>query len=395
MARLMQIIRPYENKVLMPVPKAQWRTPSRAQEKDQFGNENQTRFRVRLRLNDGKVKWQGWLDDREDFDAYLWAIVQQQEHGFPIDIGHLINEQWGDPEWWPGLEYDFATQVFLTTPTNTLLTYTIPVDWVSSANNIQTLSGGGSGGVVRQTTAAGGASGGGGGGWAQILNFSATPGDGIQYQIGVGGVSKTRSTNGATSGGDATETWFNGTTITGSSVGSGAGQGGGAATGGTIANGTPGGSASHPSVGTNKNAGGTGRGNMPSPSPGGASGGGGAGGPNGVGSDSTAVSGGVTAGGYGDAGYGGVGGAAGGGNGGNGSEWDASHGSGAGGGAAQATASNATSGTGGNYGGASGGVYITNGGTGTSAAGGQGILYVVYTPIATVLPGFNMPMMGM
>jgi hypothetical protein len=62
-------------KFLMPVHSKEWRTPSLAQPKDVFGNENVTKFRINAKSNDGVVVWSGWFDDREDFDAFLHAIV--------------------------------------------------------------------------------------------------------------------------------------------------------------------------------------------------------------------------------------------------------------------------------------------------------------------------------
>src|SRR3954452_20877814 len=92
---------------LLPVAACEWRTPSRALPKDQFGNENRTRFRLRARLDNGRVGWCGWFDDRSDADAFLWAIA--------TDTLRYERELWRLPSpWWdagigPDVAYDFTT----------------------------------------------------------------------------------------------------------------------------------------------------------------------------------------------------------------------------------------------------------------------------------------------
>ena len=51
-------------KLLLPMRPAEWRQPS--QRKAIFGIEDQTRFRLTARLNDGFIAWRGWFDSRED-----------------------------------------------------------------------------------------------------------------------------------------------------------------------------------------------------------------------------------------------------------------------------------------------------------------------------------------
>ena len=63
-------------KFLMPVAKKEWMIPSLSKPKDQFGNEDRTYFRIRAFTNDGKICWNGLYEDRDDFDAVLFAIAE-------------------------------------------------------------------------------------------------------------------------------------------------------------------------------------------------------------------------------------------------------------------------------------------------------------------------------
>lgn len=359
---------PYQPKVLMPVPVQQWRTPSLAQPKDQFGNENCTRFRITARLHDGHIVWRGWFDDRDDADAFFTAIIRASVLGDPVP-----RELWDlpSPGWQPGmgelLEYDFATLVFLTTTTGSNQTYTSLADWNNLSNKIETIGAGGGGGRI--TSGSGRhATGGGGGAWNKVVNFSfATPGTTTAtYQLGTAGTGGAS----ATDGGDS---WFNATTLAGSSVGSKGGAKGKSDTAASTAGGIGGLGAS--GIGTSSHDGGdggaaTGSGTTT------ATGGGGAAGSSGDGNDGGASSSASpSAGGSGDAGSGGSAGAGGspGVDGGAGAEWDPSHGSGGGGGGG----STGNGGNGGNYGAASGGA--TSGVTAFNAA--QGIVVLTYTPV--------------
>lgn len=387
--------------ILLPVSKSEWRTPSQAQPKDVFGNESQTRFRVRAKLHDGFTVWRGWFDDREDFDAFLWAIALGNLNQSP-ELWRLPTPQW-HPDIAEDVTFDFATVTFLTSTTGSNQTYTSPSDWNNASNIVETIGAGGSGGRGAGGSN-GGASGGGGGGWSQITNFTfATPGTTTAtYQLGTGGPSTSLSTQNSkgdgTAGGD---TWFNAATLAGSSVGA---KGGGPGVGynsSVTVNGGAGGAAAS-GTGTTKKSGGRG-GNVTSSGGGKATGGGGAAGSTADGNAGTDLAAnGMSNGGAADNGGSGAGTAGTaaqptGGGGGNGSEWDASHGSGGGGGGTQATGSAAlTAGSGGNYGGGGGGVsaFSSTNRVHTSGAGRQGIIVVTYTP-AVFAGGFNMPMLGM
>ena len=340
------------------IPRSRFLLPIKAREWQRVSN-GKTRFRIRGRLRDGHIVWVGWFDDRDDFDAFLWGLF----------TGSLRREEelWElpTPAWHPGyfenLTYEFATVTFLTSPTGSNQTYNVPSDWDSSNNSIETIgAGGGGGGGVSNY-----GGGGGGGAYSKITNLSLTPGGTATYQIGTGGAA-------STAGGD---TWFNGTTLGGSSVGA---KGGGL---GATANPSPSGGAGGASgsgVGTTKNSGGDG---SSTTSKGG--GGGGAAGPNGNGTSAAANS---ANGGSGDNGSGGAGGTGGGSPtaGGNGTEYDATHGSGGGGGGNTVNTAGAT---GGNYGGGGGG--------GQNAVGGAGIAglivvtYTAFTPLPAIAQSWN------
>lgn len=382
-------------KVLMPVPRREWMPPSRAQQKTFCGDEDRTRFRLRAKTHDGRMVWQGWFEDRDDADAFLFALVS----------GSLRYErglwQLPTPAWHPGigeeLSYDFVTQTILTT-TGSNQTYTKPADWNNADNTVECIGAGGSGGVGSRlgtaTTALG--SGGGGGGYGVYTNLTLS--GNATYRCGTGGTSVNRTTTGVTAGVAGGDTWFGvgATSYASASVGGtggGAGNGNNQATSGSATGGTAG-----AGKGTANAAGGAGGDITVTNTNRYGSGGGGAGGPNGAGNAGVSYSGtsaGNSNGGSGDAGSGGSAGVAPGGAGGNGTEWT-THGCG-GGGAGSSTTTVAVAGSGGNYGGGGGGAGAgSTGNTGdvTSGAGTQGIIIIEYTP-ASFRSLYNMPMIGM
>jgi hypothetical protein len=354
-------------KFLLPQARLEWMASSQRPSFEPLEHGTLTRWRVTASLHDGHIAWRGWFDDREDVDAFLFAMAS----------GSLAHEHplWDlpTPSWHPGLApeayYAVATVTFITA--TGAGTYTVPSDYNSSNNSIETIGGG--------FTGSGGS--GGGAAYSGIVNLALTPGASINRTV-------------AAVAGDS---WFNGASLAASSVGS---KGATSITGAATTSG----------IGTIKYAGGDG-----------ANGGGGAAGPNGAGNTAP----GTGVGGQGDKGLGGAGGtkgadgASGGTNGGNasagnpgggGTEWDASHGSGGGGGqGGTGGSSNGSAGsTGGNGGnGGAGGLYgagggnggaggsgnPTPGGAGGSGVGRQGIIVVTYTPATSA--GFSISMLGM
>ncbi len=275
---------------------------------------------------------------------------------------------------------------FLTSPTGSNQTFTSPSDWNNASNTIEVIGGGGSGGI----TVSAHATGGGGGGYSSVTNFTfASPGTTTAtYQIGDAGAAVVGTSN--TAGNAGGSTWFNGTTLAGSTVGAVNGSAGksgsGSQTGGNGGN-------TILAIGTTKRSGGAG-GDLTGASGSGGSGGGGAAGGTGNGNDgansSSTGSQVRTTGGSADnggtgAGAGGALGAAGG----NGTEWDASHGSGGGGGGASTTTAG---GDAGDYGGGGGGARLASG-TITSGAGKQGIIVITYTASSAsgIIPAFALP----
>jgi hypothetical protein len=414
------------SKFLLPLAKNKWITPSQAQPKSQMGHENKTRFRIQARLNDGFVIWKGWFDDREDFDAFLWSLVNKTLK-FERELWDLCLPNWS-PDLGEHLSYEFATVTFLTSPTGSNQTYNRPIDWNNSSNSIDCIGGGAGGGAGQAGTQQ--STGGGGGGYSEINNLSL--GSTATYQLGNGGTGG--QTSGA-SGGTGGDTWFNASTFALSSVGA---KGG---TAGSVAiipdAGRQGGQASA-GIGTLKYSGGN-SGGVPSGSFNGGSGGGGAAGPNGNGGNGGNTSASLTGGGGGGNGGGtnggnsgssggnggnnssGTGGAVGGtgagangtnggggagggastspragGTGGNGIEWTTVGSGGGGGGAGSPTSQSATvtptGGNGGSYGGGGGAGWVSSG-WGRGGNGIQGLIVVTYTPL--VLVNTNMPNLGM
>ncbi|MDF2983149.1 MAG: hypothetical protein K0Q69_2921, partial [Devosia sp.] len=142
-------------KVLLQVPLAQWREPSQAQAKDQFGRQNQTRFRLDLWKRDGGLVDSQCFDDRDEFDHALWRVV---------------NEPYADivPMW-------FAVQTLTASP-GSLQSYSVGYDWNNADNMLECIGGGASGGAAWNSGANRSASGGSGGGYGQYVNLSLTPG---------------------------------------------------------------------------------------------------------------------------------------------------------------------------------------------------------------------------
>lgn len=426
------------------IPKGKFLLPQRRLDWDQPSERpsvkcipNQTRFRLTSYLDDGAISWRGWFDDREDADAFLWAMVTGSLEQEPA-LWRLPS-----PGWYPGPieRYEFVTVTFLTNVASVV--YSLPVDW-SNTNSIEGIGAGswGGGGGVSPWPA------GGGGAYAKVQNlvspdlivqaYVQVPNIGSTYQPGQDALFNATSRSQAQTFGPTKAMC-----AAGGVVGS----------GGTVANsvgitkydggnsGYAAGSDGYPGWGGGGAAGPGGAGKRGGTTSitgyggGGGSGGGGAGG--GASTDGSAM-GQQYSGGYGGNGPGGTGGGAGGsdpltdsigyagtpgsggGSGGgagsnqygNGSGnvgamwtggapygWDGTHGPGGGGGGGGGTGyvgNNGGSGGGGSTYGAGGGGngYGTNGGQ-VSGPGAQGLIVVTYTPFVGITAGFNMPMMGM
>ena len=376
-------------KVLMPVPKREWMPPSLAQRKTFCGDEDRVTFSLTARLADGHIVWRGLFEDRDDVDAFLYAVVTGSLN-YERELWHMPSP------WWDGYSIDnvvfeLLVNVTLTT-TGTANTYTVPTDWNSSSNTIRCIGGGASGGVRRGTLPKL-ATGGGAGGYGSTTNMSLTPGGSATYGIGIGGAFiRYGSSTGAFTGNAGGDTYFNAASYAAATVG---GQGGAA------------GIASATAVAINGGAGGAGKGSVNYSGGNGGNitvtsststqvtGAGGAAGPNGAGNNGNNITSSgnfYSLGGSADAGFGGAGGGStAGGNGGNGTEFGTT-GSGGGGTAAASLTGSATGGSGGLYGGA--GASAAGPSTITSGSGQQGLIYITYTPTIGVF-SFNLAMMGM
>lgn len=379
----------------MPVPKREWMPSSQFIPKDQFGNDVvRVKFILKARLNDGYVKWQGTFNDRDDLDAFLYALLKGSLI-YEKELWKLPNNEWS-PDVGTELTYQFLTDYSLTATTQS--TFSRPTDWNNAINEINCIGAGGSGGVASRTTAvACSGAGGGGGGYGLFSNLTLS--GNATYICGTGGTAVVRSTAGATAGNAGTATWFGqgATSYATASVG-GNGGGGGGATNTVSATGGAGGTGK----GTGNDPGG--RGGNISMTAGttvrvGTGGGGGSGyagssytadGIDATGSAATTTDGGNGSAPTADGGIapGGAG--------------DNSPGAiyGGGGGAGNiGTTSPANGGPGGTYGGGGGGVGIgTSTGTtatGTSGAGAQGSIYLYYIPASDFASFFNSPMLGM
>lgn len=384
----------HNRKALLPVPRWTWQAPSRAQQKDAAGNADQVRFRLRARLHDGFVAWQGWFDDRDDADAFLYAIATGQLRHEPA-LWRLPIPMW-EPDLDGNVTFEFATVTFLTT--TGAGTYSLPADW-NSSNSIELIAAGGR----SLTSANGGYATGGAGGGAYSKKNNVTLGATTDYSVGAG------SSTSGTVGGDS----FFGAAVYASSLCAAKGGGVGASlnspgSGGAAASGIgdtrySGGDGGSGAIPVSWNGGGGGGGAGPNGNGGkggnglndfnGGSGGGGGNGGGGNGANGSSTQGGnggvnnaaagagagaTTNPGAGGAGSNGGGGggarsSADGGNGSNGQEWDSGHGSGGAGGGCYYLSQ--TGGASGLYG--AGTPCSTN-----SVTSAQGIIVVTYSPLA-------------
>jgi len=382
----MMILRPYETRLLLPMPRREWMAPSQAERKTVFGHAPvERRWHVSARLHDGHVRWRGTFRDREDADAFLWAAISGTLDHEPA-LWRLPVPAYC-PDYGEAATFLFAATITITSGTS----QSRPSDWNNSANTIEAIGGGGSGSCGAKKNGNRG-SGGSGAEYRKLTNYSA--GGTFNYTIGAGGTAVSRSTAGVTAGNDGGDTILDttaliakkglgGTILNGSNPTAPAGGTGG--TGGSGFDGGAGGSIGHNDSNT---------------------GGGGAGGPGGAGGAGAATTNNnqATNGGQGGNGSGGSAGTgqvlgtastATGTAGGNGTDMT-SLGSGGGGGAANNTSSGASQGgNGGSYGGGGGGANTKNaGGNSTSGAGIQGVILMTYTPAVAVFAG-NLPMLGM
>lgn len=365
-------------KFLMSVPKKEWMPSSQSISKDQLGNDTiRTRFRVRARLNDGFVKWIGWFDDRNDMDAFLWAVAKGTLK-YEKYLWDLSLPNW-NPDIGEELSYDFLTIQYLTGSSGT---YIRPVDW-NATNNVAYAIAGGGGGARRNNTNQAGAGGAGGGACSGTANLNLEAS--VSYQVGGSGIGGTTLGQSGTPGGDS---WFNAPVSSPSYASANPAAKGGL--GSTNGNGALGGDAAA-GIGSARFSGGTGGNGQTTNGAGG--GGGGAAGQNAVGGNGT--NGASGNGGNGGAGNGGIGGGgagatADGGTGGSGTNFGSPYGSG--GGAGGGGSSVTVGGSGGSYGGGGGGGRTTSTSSSSGGVGGPGFIYIHYEP-----PGLwnNIPMLGM
>ena len=172
------IILPEKNEIvtkyLMPVKNREWKQPS--QRKTIFGIEDQTRFRLRARLNDGFIKWTGWFDDRRDADAFLFALATDTIN-YERSLWDLPSPPWSN-DIGENVTYEFATVSFLTSSPGSFQTYSVPSDFGTVSNSIEGIGGGGDGAYTPA---------GGGGAYSKKNNVVLTRGSSVKYQVGTNG----------------------------------------------------------------------------------------------------------------------------------------------------------------------------------------------------------------
>lgn len=406
------------SRVLMPLARGKWQSPSITQAKDYYGRPDVLLYCLTARGHDGGITWQGWFEDREDFDAFieasllgslktqkqLWSLCKPSWNADILAYSYEVKcvqflcanagekQTWIVPEDWsnigpfifPAIQSYDELLAFTTTPTyfTSGTSDTVASNWTNT-NTAECIGGGGGGANGFNTN------GGGGGAYSKTTNItSLSPGGSVSYAVGSGGTGGAASTISIAGNAGSDSNFVNTSTLLAKAGSGGTGGGAGGGAGGLASSG----------VGSTKYNGGTGGAWSSGVYAGG--GGGGAGGPSGAGNNGTAGvgQGNGGAGGSGGAGSGGAGGtpAAGvGGAGGNGTDLTSPYGSGGGGAGGYGSASvGYAGGAGGNYGGGGGsGGYnpptVPVGGNGI-----QGVIKITYTPSISVF-GFNSPMLGM
>jgi len=168
-------------KVLLPQRRREWERPS--QRASAFGIPNATFFTITARAHDGAIVWRGRFEDREDADAFLFAIATGSLP-YERELWRLPTPHYpGLPE---GLVYSFVTFNVLTTLGSN--TYNVPSDFNAANNSIHGIGGGGSGGAGAGATR--NSSGGGGGGYSRIEDVALTPEGTADYTVGAGGAAR-------------------------------------------------------------------------------------------------------------------------------------------------------------------------------------------------------------
>lgn len=403
------------SRILLPVHQREWRQPS--QRKTIYGVENETLFCVRGRLNDGHVVWEGWFRDRDDFDAFLSALISHTLRYQP-ELWRLPTPQW-HPDLAEWLVYDFATVSFITSTDAGNQTDVIASDWNSASNFVAAIAGGGSG--AGGIDSGNGANGGAGAGFSKSVNLAISGGTSVTFRLEAASAGSAPNTDGVA----GKDCWYNSTAFpaAGQAVGAKGGEGGKKS--GVVANGGAAASGYATGTGNVKTSGGNsgtqvdgwasqGGGAAAGPDGDGGVGGndggtisnsrgGGGGGANGGAAGGNGVSGsaGVAVGGAGNVG---------GGNGGDGGRLTTNPTAGAvgttfddgvdqrgpgggGGGGAHNAPNGTTGGAGGNYGAAGGGGAISIAGTpGSGGNATQALIIKSYTPfIFMTFPKFNQP----
>lgn len=384
------------SKFLMPVPKKEWILPSDYTYRDQFNNPGiTTTFHIKARLDDGHVVWRGIFDDREDFDAFLFAIFKKTLK-YEKELWRMPTPEW-HPDIGEHVVYEFATTTRYTA--TGAQTWTCPSDWNSSSNQIYIIGAGGNGGIAISTTANAHAAGGGGAGYGGKISYSATPGSTKSFTIAAAPAinTLTSSTTTTATGNFGSQSYFS---TTGDIAGGGGTGGEGNTTSSGVCSGGIGGTGTS-TLATNRASGADGRVTTYNGS---ATGGGGAAGISAA-NETTVTSAAGVAGSQGDlptatntsyaGGAGGSGASGGVFNGGAGNSTFAN--GGGGGGGMSASNANATGGNAGTYGAGGGGVAIRSvsaARTATAGQGAQGVMRITYNPIPSKgLP--NLPMLGM
>lgn len=387
----MIILSPYQAKIIVPLRRNEI-IKSEAQTKNILGHENQIRFCVTARLDDGHIAWRGWFDDQDDFDTFLWSMAR----------GTLKQDRYVQrlctPEWRPELlefplSWEWHTYLFIVSLVYPGVNpYPVPSNCrgVSgkSGEFIDCVGGGGSGGGRHQLFGASRGLGGGGGAWSRVTVLELIPNANVTVNLG-SAAAGVLSTGSGVTGNAGSDTWFNGANLAASSVGAKGGSGGPVGTGTTLSGGTGGDSAS--GTGTTKNSGGDG-GDVTVTSGADSTGGGAAGGMNGVGGngvDNANTGFLATAGGNVPSGASGTAGtpSAGSSTPTAGTEYDGTHGIGAGAGSSVNMASaGLVTGNGGAYGGASGGYSSGNNTAATTGSGGAPIIVMAFEPPLALMP---------
>jgi hypothetical protein len=208
-----------QTKYLKPIPRKQWYGPH------PYGPDVKLEFNTWIaqayRASDHSMVWHGHFEDRDDADAFMWALYSGTLKNDPF-LKRLPSfcyrfDQRQIPIWAPGgfdpeileeygIMYNMVTNIGIGPSDGT---WTAPGDCWGLANRagefVDAIGPGGGGAAAYQAIQS---SGGGGGGFARIYSLPIWAGYGVGYGVGSGGAGGAATPDARGGNGGTAHTWF-------------------------------------------------------------------------------------------------------------------------------------------------------------------------------------------